>query len=41
MILVMENGRIAAKGSHEELMESCSIYREIYLQQTKGGDADE
>jgi len=41
LILVMEGGRIAAKGKHEELMESCDIYREIYEQQNKGGEADE
>ena len=40
MILVMENGRIAAQGTHSELLESCEIYREIYEQQTGGGDFD-
>ena len=39
LILVMENGRIAASGTHEELMASSPIYREIYEQQTRGGDA--
>ncbi len=28
-ILVMEDGRIVGKGTHEELMRSCSLYREI------------
>ena len=28
-ILVMENGRIAGKGTHRELLDSCSTYREI------------
>lgn len=32
-IVVMENGRIAAVGSHEELLESCSVYRDIYQSQ--------
>ena len=41
MILVMDNGRIAAAGTHEELMKSSPIYREVYEQQTKGGDSDE
>ena len=41
MILVMDNGRIAASGTHEELMASCDIYRETYLQQNKGGERDE
>ena len=32
-IIVLENGQIAGKGSHEELLESCEVYREIvYLQ---------
>ena len=41
IIAVMDNGRIAALGKHEELLASCPIYREIYLQQTEGGKADE
>lgn len=43
MILVMENGKISAAGSHSELMENCSIYQEIYEQQTNGkaGEEDE
>ena len=28
-ILVMENGNVAAMGTHEELMKSCELYREI------------
>ena len=41
LILVMDNGRIAASGTHEELMRSSPIYREVYEQQTKGGERDE
>jgi ATP-binding cassette subfamily B protein len=41
LILVMENGRVANAGTHQELLESSEIYREIYEQQTKGGDANE
>ena len=41
LILVMDNGRIAAAGTHEELMKTSPIYREVYEQQTKGGDSDE
>ncbi len=41
MILIMENGRIADAGSHEELMARNEAYRETYEQQTRGGDADE
>ena len=40
MIVVMDGGRVQAVGKHGELLESCEIYREIYLQQTKGGEAD-
>ena len=40
MILVMDNGRIQDSGTHEELLERCEIYREVYTQQTRtGGDA--
>ncbi|MBR5990713.1 MAG: ABC transporter ATP-binding protein, partial [Bacilli bacterium] len=35
-IFVFDNGRIIASGKHEELVESCSIYREIFEIQ-KGG----
>jgi ATP-binding cassette subfamily B protein len=41
LILVMENGMIAAKGTHDELLRSCDIYREIHAQQTGGGEAHE
>ncbi|MBR3294275.1 MAG: ABC transporter ATP-binding protein [Oscillospiraceae bacterium] len=40
-ILVMDGGQIAAQGTHDELLQSCDIYREIYEQQTKGGAGDE
>ncbi|MBQ8508993.1 MAG: ABC transporter ATP-binding protein [Clostridia bacterium] len=41
LILVMENGKIAAAGNHSQLLDSCEIYREIYEQQTRGGKDDE
>ncbi len=41
LILVMDNGAVVAKGTHDELLSSCEIYREIYEQQTKGGSDDE
>ena len=40
LILVMENGTVAAKGTHEELLTSCDIYKEIYTSQNKAGDTD-
>ena len=39
LILVMDNGRIADSGTHDELLQRCEIYREVYTQQTNGGDA--
>ncbi len=35
-IIVMDNGRISAQGTHEQLLESSDIYREIYESQQKG-----
>ena len=35
-IIVLEDGRIAASGSHEELMGSSPVYREIYASQLGG-----
>ena len=40
LILILDNGRIVAQGTHDELMRSSDIYREIYSQQTKGGEKD-
>lgn len=39
-ILVMDGGRIIAQGTHEELMKTCSIYREVYQSQQEGGSID-
>lgn len=40
MIIVMDDGRVADCGTHEELMERSEIYREVYESQNrKGGDA--
>ena len=41
MIIVMDNGRIAATGTHDELLRSSEIYREVCQQQANGGDNDE
>lgn len=35
MILVMDNGRIMARGTHNELLATCDEYRSIYESQTK------
>ena len=41
-IFVMEQGRLADHGTHEELLKSNEIYKEVYESQQKGGgDADE
>ena len=34
-ILVLDDGRLAGKGTHEELLENCEVYREIYESQYK------
>lgn len=41
IIIIMENGRISDAGTHEELLASSSVYREIYEQQTQGGKDNE
>ena len=41
-IIVLNNGVVDGFGSHEELMETNAIYREVYESQTQGsGDFDE
>ena len=37
---VMDNGRIDGIGTHEELLESNAIYRDVYESQTGGGSGD-
>lgn len=37
-IIVMEGGRINGVGTHEELLRTNDIYREVYTSQQKGGD---
>ena len=41
MIIIMDGGKIMGTGTHEELLKSSDIYREIYEEQTKGGSDDE
>lgn len=38
-ILVLDDGRLAGKGKHKELLETCPIYKEIYDSQFGGGEA--
>lgn len=38
MIVVMDDGKISAVGTHAELIDSSDIYREIFEQQTNGGN---
>ena len=40
LILVMDNGRIVARGNHKQLLASSEIYREVYEQQSNGGETD-
>ena len=40
MIVVLEDGRIHAVGTHSQLLASDPIYQEIYHSQMKGGGAD-
>ena len=39
-ILVMDDGKVIAKGTNDELMESCPLYKELYESQLGGGDFD-
>lgn len=41
LIVIMDNGTIADMGRHDELLERSPIYREVYQQQTNGGERDE
>jgi ABC-type multidrug transport system fused ATPase/permease subunit len=38
-ILVLDNGRVAGLGSHQELLASCELYREIYFSQYEKEEA--
>ena len=40
LILVMDQGRVAVQGTHEELMKTCDIYREVYQSQQEGASID-
>ncbi|QAT42177.1 ABC transporter ATP-binding protein [Aminipila luticellarii] len=36
-IVVLDDGKINAVGTHEELLKTCEVYREVYESQMKGG----
>ncbi len=40
-IIVMDEGKISGMGTHEQLLESNAIYREVYESQMKGGEENE
>lgn len=40
-IIVLEDGKVAAVGKHEQLLATCTIYREVYESQKKGDGEDE
>ena len=37
MILVLDDGEIVGKGTHEELLKNCGVYQEIYYSQFRKG----
>ena len=37
----MDDGRISDIGTHEQLLETSAIYREVYESQQKGGEDNE
>ena len=41
MILVLDDGKVVGKGTHDELLENCEVYHEIYRSQFKDKKADE
>lgn len=36
-IIVLNEGQMVGKGTHDELMQNCPVYQEIYRSQTKEG----
>lgn len=38
LILVLDGGKVAAQGTHETLLQTSQIYREVYESQVKGGE---
>ena len=40
MIVILDDGKVHAVGTHQELLANDTIYQEIYASQMKGDDAD-
>jgi ATP-binding cassette subfamily B protein len=38
LILIMDGGTVVAQGKHDELLNTSTIYREVYESQQKGGE---
>ena len=38
MIVILDNGKVNAVGTHDQLMQTSSIYQEVFYSQQKGGD---
>ena len=41
LIIVLDDGKISAMGSNQELLKTCEIYQDIYQTQKKGGSLSE
>lgn len=39
-IIVLDEGKIVGKGTHEQLMKTCSVYQEIALSQLSKEELD-
>ena len=37
-VKILDDGRLVGSGTHEELLKTSGIYREVYESQTNGGD---
>lgn len=40
-IVVIDNGEVVGVGTHDQLLQTCNVYAEVYNSQTGGGDFDE